>query len=345
MSMLKKKNQSGVVSLLVCMIIMLIITLTVLAFAKISRRAQRQALDNQLATQAIYAAESGVNDAVDKLRSGALTSDVTSCDTLEQNKISSAAQRQLNATAQISYTCVLVDSKPSEIDDIVQVDSSSIYKISAGTVDHLVISWEAVNPASPAWVAYDPFSGNFTKASDWPANAPGALRIQLVQFDDGVATRTIINSSKNDLTAVPSAVGGHALHTNLINNGEVLSGACNAANTPRACKVTLDLHTAGTHQYYLRLRSVYNASHVTIEAYDSSNNKLSFSGSQVLIDSTGRAGDILKRLKVYQPISAQSQLPSYALELADDLCKRLTVVPGSTTTDTASVSLCVPGTL
>ena len=58
-----KQSESGIVSLMMTLVIMLVISLIVIGIAQLSRREQRQALDNQLSTQAFYAAESGVNDA------------------------------------------------------------------------------------------------------------------------------------------------------------------------------------------------------------------------------------------------------------------------------------------
>src|ERR1700761_8288581 len=59
-----RRDEQGMVSILVTMIMVIVISLIVIGFAEVSRRNQREALDNQLSTQAYYAAESGVNAAV-----------------------------------------------------------------------------------------------------------------------------------------------------------------------------------------------------------------------------------------------------------------------------------------
>src|SRR5580698_3119973 len=61
-------NQTGLASFLVTLIMMIIISLVVLGFAQIARHEQREALDNQLSSAAYYAAESGVNDAVNAIQ-------------------------------------------------------------------------------------------------------------------------------------------------------------------------------------------------------------------------------------------------------------------------------------
>src|SRR5260370_15103164 len=59
----KRQAEAGIVSIMVTMITMIVISLIVLGFADIARNEQRNSLDDQLSTQAYYAAESGVNDA------------------------------------------------------------------------------------------------------------------------------------------------------------------------------------------------------------------------------------------------------------------------------------------
>lgn len=53
-------NQSGIASMVIVILIMTLLTLIVLAMTQNSNREQRQALDRQLNSQALYAAESGL---------------------------------------------------------------------------------------------------------------------------------------------------------------------------------------------------------------------------------------------------------------------------------------------
>src|SRR5262245_28445627 len=54
-------NQSGMAAIIVTLIIMIVLSLITLGFARIVNREQRQVADRQLNTQAFYAAESGVS--------------------------------------------------------------------------------------------------------------------------------------------------------------------------------------------------------------------------------------------------------------------------------------------
>lgn len=118
-----RKNEQGVVSILVTMIMILVISLIVLGFAQISRRNQREALDNQLSTQAYYAAESGVNAAVNYLTSPSFTFGTTintigQCNTFINSYLKpadGATVNTLDSGSGAQYNCLMVDNEPSSL--------------------------------------------------------------------------------------------------------------------------------------------------------------------------------------------------------------------------------------
>ena len=64
----KDIDQKGMAAILITLIMMIVISLIVLGFAQITRHDQQQALDKQLSTEAFYAAESGINDAINAIQ-------------------------------------------------------------------------------------------------------------------------------------------------------------------------------------------------------------------------------------------------------------------------------------
>jgi Tfp pilus assembly protein PilX len=65
-SMKKKRleqNEQGLVAIVIVSTIIVILSLMTIGFSRIMDRELRQALDRELASQAHYAAESGLNDA------------------------------------------------------------------------------------------------------------------------------------------------------------------------------------------------------------------------------------------------------------------------------------------
>src|SRR5690349_5561347 len=78
-------RQSGMASIVITMVTMVVISLIVIGFATISRREQRQSLDQLLSSQAFYAAESGIEDATaiikSTLASGSTPTNKSDCTT------------------------------------------------------------------------------------------------------------------------------------------------------------------------------------------------------------------------------------------------------------------------
>jgi hypothetical protein len=58
---------------------------------------------------------------------------------------------------------------------------------------------------------------------------------------------------------------------------------------------------------------------------------LGLAGSQIIIDSTGRAQDVLRRIQVRMSVDAggsKNQLPDNALQSTDSICKRFATMNG-----------------
>ena len=56
-------------------------------------------------------------------------------------------------------------------------------------------------------------------------------------------------------------------------------------------------------------------------------------GGQVVIDSTGRAKDTLKRIWAHIPLDAEPSVPTDAIEAGQSVCKRIQTSPAQTTFD------------
>ena len=94
---------------------MLVISLIVLGFAQIARRNQRQSLDRQLSTQAFYAAETGVNDAANLVKSAASVPAKTSCTDTGGGFYSALPSSNIDATNKVTYTCLMVNPAPGSL--------------------------------------------------------------------------------------------------------------------------------------------------------------------------------------------------------------------------------------
>ena len=326
----KKNAQSGVVSFLVTLIMMLVISLVVIGFTQVTNRTQREALDRQLATQAQYAAESGVNKvgAILDNTSIVATKTKTTCD---NSGAYSAANFDptINATDSVSVTCVLVDTRPADIRVNANQTSSTIVPINvvdssgtARTAQSLTFTWSGTE-SSP-----NVSQCNMIFASGLPKTIGDCkfalLRVDLVRGNaptdpDGLMAATTSFYMK------PTAGGGALTIDGSTPKGSVISAKCTTT-----CTVTLTLKAPwNIGNFYARLSTMYlDAPVVMIDAGISTPNDAYFEGAQAAVDSTGKAQDVLKRIQVRYPIGIRHDdtIPPYALQSESSICKKFTNV-------------------
>jgi hypothetical protein len=338
-------NEKGIVSIVVTLIIMIVLTLIVTGFAQLARREQREALDRQLSAQASYAAESGIN-ALKSALPYINENSRTKCD--DNTIIPTQGTNPFTSTTlsdNSSYTCLLFNREPRELifqsvglDDAVIAPLS--LKDSSGNsikLNNLNISWKAKDGSTSVYTNSN--LGVFPSAQAW-AKSIGILRLDLITIPNtgtNVSQAGLDGSTKSFLLQ-PRTNGDISKSILDIKNGDIIGANCTAGNC------SFNITGLDQEKYYLRMRSIYNPSSVTL------NNQIPggvattdvFSGAQIEIDSTGRATDVLKRIKVriVDPNSIISKtsgpnFPEYVFSSKDNLCKRLSLT--NTTSDNGCI--------
>lgn len=322
-----KNNQKGLVSIVVTMIIMIVLTLIVTGFAQLARREQREALDRQLSTQALYAAESGINDAISKINDGTLVTSVTDC----PNPATAADPLDVGVGDNVQYTCVLVDTGPPTLKfGNVTTTQSTLVPISATGLDSITINWQSKD--NPPGGIHSPSGGNFPVAASWGDNV-GILRVDLVRTSPGSLDSQGLQNSTLTSFLYPNSGGGGTINypTNIASDtkGSITQADCSINSTIKKCKVKIEGLGGLGDLFYLRMKSIYNPSDVEICA-NACNGDTRLTGAQYEIDSTGRANDVLKRVQVRYPVAVDPDVvfPEYVLDSTDDICKLLSVWPG-----------------
>ncbi len=346
-----RKNQSGMVSIMVTMILMIVLSLIVIGFAQISRRNQREVLDRQLSTQAFYAAESGVNDVRNLIATIGTPPTKTAC--ANSGAFYSSLQPNINSANGISYSCVLVNPTPPSLDynnvDTTAVETPIQNADPAAPIKTLTLTWQPnASVASP--LAFCPTSAVnvFSTTSNWKCGY-GVMRIDLVPTE-GFLTANSLAASTMTTFAVP--VGGTP--------GTLIDYAPDNSNandlTTVGCNTTqcqLNITNMQLHlSYYLRLSSLYQGVPMQINGTDVNGQPVKFKNGQVIIDATGKAQDVLRRVQVHvsiKPISPNPN-PSNAITSFGPVCKRFTAtggyfaldpgIPSSVATDPLSDRLC-----
>jgi len=327
-----QKNQTGLVSIIVTMIIMVILSLIVIGFARITRREQRQALDRQLSTQAYYAAETGINDTIKAIKDKIVDPTVEytkKCDAVIN--LPGFPSNKLDGT-NTSYTCLFVDPSPLSLEyNNIDTNSSRIVPITAkdgGTVDTISIGWQAKDGKTDLTNCANPNPTNL------PPNAPapgwqcdiGIMRVDLIPSASGLTRDNMVNNSMT-VYLYPSsnsaASVGIPYEKGFGTQGRIAGVKCAAGTGPRFCN--FEISGLGQTGYMLRIKSIYKPSSATITA-NRAGAALELKGAQAIIDSTGKANDVLRRILVRVPLANfNAPYPEFAVQAVDTLCKRFAV--------------------
>ena len=329
MSSMTKNDQRGLVSFMITFIMMLVIALIVTGFTQVTNRNRREALDRQLSSQAFYAAESGVNEALKYLRNHPDAGEQTNCSgALVSTPVS------LDADSSVKYTCVLIDPTVEDIVTSVNRQQSAVFPLeivdnsgNARIANKLVFTWTQPQGAPPSNTGCPASAGSFPNAAGYACNY-GILRVDLMKippsYSGGVAalgaetTAFYFQPVKN----VPPAPASVTLGSP---KAAILPAYCNAAGT---CTLTLSfLPASQSSNYYIRVMTLYKDSErFTLDAFDSGTS-LNFVNAQAEIDVTGKAQDVSRRIKARARLSDSGQgLPAGAVQA--NVCKRFQVMPG-----------------
>lgn len=344
-----RDSQAGMVSIMTTMVLMIVISLTVLGFAQLSRRNQRETLDRQLSVQAFYAAESGVNDVreliINQLAAGNTIPEKISCTDLGSGGFYGALNPTIDAAKNVRYTCLLVDPSPETLRySDVGTTSVVVPVISSGNpVSEIRLTWQPkVTGSNPLSGCPTTTTNIFTPVSGWGCGY-GVLRFDLVPAT-GTFTADSLRTSTMTLFGVPFSTGG-------VSSVPYTADTANDNRRGITCTATeCSLRITGLTQthYYMRISSIYRDAALQVSAVDGGGTNVELQGAQAVVDSTGKAQDVLRRIQVHMPLRASSknQLSDYAIQSTDAICKRFSIMEGFFANDvtgvTSSNRLCQP---
>ncbi len=337
-------DQSGFASIVIALVLVLVMSLLTVAFSQLARREQKSALDKQLATQAYYAAESGVNDIIKNLDAvSALSNDPNTCLTnaeLSHIGLTPTGNRGVSISASdnaVSYACVLVDANPDTLQYSgvgPEEQKSSAFSIS-DSLKAFTINWVSADQTktTPRTAAETP---KFSPKTSW--NSPGVLQVSITPLTDMSRAGLIANTGTAFL--YPGGSNPSTISYNDIKGtekGAIVHGHCNYTGGKYPgypCRATItDFNEPAGTKFLIRILNYYTASNILIsDAINQANVPSDFVGAQAKIDVTGRAQDVLKRIQVRSPISEISRDFGFTIE-GQSICKRTTTYPGRDSLD------------
>lgn len=266
-------------------------------------------------------------------------------------------QSENDAALQQAYTCVKVMIDTDDYIGAANTGASRIVPLKGnGEFNQVVLEWYSqvdLQDASdaPGERAIELSTDlSLPKLKDWPKNKPSLMRAQLIQFGANFKLSdfdktTDGTSNAHTLFLVPSVAGHDVEHpadfvadTRMSQTADALQPvACertfstSTVDKNFACSVKILLPnvvgaTDANRTAYLRLDPIYNSlTHFSVKL-QKDNVPVKFKDVQPIVDSTGRANDLFRR--VQSRVELENDLfpyPESAIDITGSLCKTFLV--------------------
>jgi len=359
-----RNQQSGFVSILTVIFFVILMSVLTISFLRLVTDQQTQVLDDDLSKGALAAAQSGVEDAKRGLLYcrglpagaardncyAALTNDT--CPGMAGNAALVSAlglNRRPDGAIQVGdpvnnpinnqrYTCVTTEINTDDVVGSLSETSTTLVPLRGLTTFNQVrFSWHQIGvdatatmPNSTAQLSEQAVP----RKADWRSGTTPYVSMARLQFFAYNPTQTL--TSQRDSSAamflVPyrqSGVGGFAVGSINPNwaGDKRIEIRC-AGGPAYMCTATITIPpSAPTRDYYLALKSFYNSSRYKIELL---NNGVTvpFNDVQPVVDSTGAAGDVFKRVMSRIEYEGDNFETSNVIESGGAICKDFYVVRG-----------------
>ena len=350
-------------SLVIVSMLVVILTLISLGFAKLMDRALSSSVNSQLGSAAYYAARSAISDVMAFLSVPANSGvSVSVCNDPVLADIYTAG----NLSDTTKYTCLLIDQTPQElIYQKIEAFKSQVVKLqpegAPPYIQSVLLSWQSTDRKNDSLTCGPP---TLLKQSEWATQrCEPILRVSIYPIDsdgDSDSLADIENRAKT-FFLFPSS-GGSDTFPYTQQNGSITAVDCDG-NPPNPfsgsgyyhCNLRITGMQAGGIQYlFIRLTPLYRQADIKIKAATggSPNNIVGFVGAQAVIDVTAKTNTTVRRLAARVDISnvsgnninispSDNSIPEFAIRSAGTLCKKLTVnnPAPNTTVDSAFCNL------
>ncbi len=249
-----------------------------------------------------------------------------------------------------AYTCVNIDMNTPDYRDEVREGSSRIVPLRAtGDFNQVVIEWYTQDDAGEAVLAAkEPIPGDIEglpQRDAWDAAAPPLVRAQMItpgedynlaSLDSSDASRTVflrpstVSGGPGGLAVLISNLPRATNENEVTNKTTPVPCSSNFANNGHSCRVILELapgdivSQSDSNNALLRLNTIYKTANVRVSLM-LDGNPVMFYGVQPLVDSTGRANDLFRRVEARLMVGDDFPYPSYGVDVTNALCKNFAV--------------------
>ncbi|HYG84260.1 MAG TPA: hypothetical protein VD907_05285 [Verrucomicrobiae bacterium] len=358
-------KQSGAVSLFLVIFFALLLSVITLGFVRITTEEQQQAVTNDLSQSAFDSAEAGVEDAKRALiqyrrscerdPTGAECNKYKNafradrCDTLagplaadlgleldDEGAVSVQSSAQ-DADLNQAYTCVKIRLNTKDYTRKLEANTSDLVPIdgvanfNAVTIDWFVAKDAGLATGTPFEIPAT--NEGFPAAEQWGNATPPVMRVQLIQFKKAGFTQKDLEDGSSTLFLYPVQSGGAADNQVPFTRyarkspNEPINITCTTESSGYACSAKLlltgSLAMTNDKSAFLRITPLYKGATFQLKLNDGN---VDFDGVQPLVDSTGRANDVFRRVESRIRFDeATGNYPESALETTSDICKSFVI--------------------
>ena len=257
-----------------------------------------------------------------------------------------------------AYTCVNIAM--DSVDYLFEAQSGRAHVVplrATQPIKKITIEWftlEDNNNAPARTPTSSPASNtSLPPIASWNSSAPSLIRAQLItpgesfslsSLDESSSSRTLFlrpDTMSNGATsgmptaniqvsqaAQPRATSGDGSYSN-----SVSPVACSGSyeNNGFSCSVTLDLaddqviSTGASNNALLRIDSLYKGANVRVTLHSQDGTEIKFDDVQPVVDSTGRASTLFRRVEARLRMGTDFPYPSYVADVQNNLCKNFSV--------------------
>ncbi len=249
------RNQQGLASIVIVGVLVVLLTLVSLGFARLVERSTVNSTNRQLSSASTYAAQSGINDVIAYMKAyaknpvNASAPYVASTQCTGANSLigSSGSQGPFYNDSNISgdgntkYDCILLNQTPTQLiyqnipdlkSQVVKLTTSAI----GGALDQFMFSWQP-SVSSTFSPNYPPNTLPLLDENTWNSDPNNYMPILRVSLYPVPASGSVSDLQKNSKTVYlyPQPAGGGTIVQHLayssLSNGQLLAVPCDRAQT------------------------------------------------------------------------------------------------------------------
>ncbi len=342
------KSEHGYASFVITLVTIIVTSLIVIGFSADARIEQKNSLADAEAAQAYYTAESGANDAYAQIQAGQIPNSATTGCTPSEYENTLAKTNTLSAYN--LYSCLVVNPTPNILAYTLTPGKGVVVPAidTSGNINSITLSWQTSNITQTftGCPASSTTNLNLPKFAAYADCSAGLIQVDITDNTEiensNVSTspinysppsqNTIYLAPETNLLDSPPGIIGSASPTSQVQVQYVQCSPSLITGEQYSCSETLNLSSFNDSAFYLHLQSFYQTQSLAITAQSSIGGAVSFTNSQILIDSTGKANGQIKRIRewVCDNSFCNNNAPAAAIESTQCIDKQYEVYPGMT---------------